>query len=265
MKLAWLTDIHLDFLDRLQQKDFAERLANSGADAFLIGGDISKASSVEQHLAGWEALLSRPIFFVLGNHDFYGGSITTVRAAMQKISSLSSWLRWLPAVGVVPLTATTALIGHDCWGDARLGNFETTPIELNDFLLIKELSGLGMPERNRKLRELGDQAATHLGDVLPAALARFRRVIVLSHVPPFSDACWHQGRISDADWLPYFTCAAAGKVLLDQASKHPDCELFVFCGHTHGRGEVRLLPNLYVRTGGADYGRSRIEAIIDCE
>jgi predicted MPP superfamily phosphohydrolase len=264
MKLAWSTDIHLDFLNHMQQKDFAERLANSGADAFLIGGDISKASSIEQHLCGLESRLSRPIFFVLGNHDFYGGSITTVRDAMQKISSSSGWLKWLPAVGVVPLTMTTALVGHDGWGDARLGNFETTPIELNDFLLIKELSGLGRPERNRKLRELGDQAAAHLGNVLPAALARFQKVIVLTHVPPFSDACWHQGGISEADWLPYFTCAAAGNVLLDQASKHPDRELLVFCGHTHGAGEVRLLPNLYVRTGGADYGESRIEGMVNC-
>jgi hypothetical protein len=28
----------------------------------------------------------------------------------------------------------------------------------------------------------------------------------------------------------------------------------VLCGHTHGAGRAQLLPNLEVKTGGADYG-----------
>ena len=33
----------------------------------------------------------------------------------------------------------------------------------------------------------------------------------------------------------------------------------VLCGHTHGKGEVQILPNLIVKTGGADYGKPELQ------
>jgi len=38
------------------------------------------------------------------------------------------------------------------------------------------------------------------------------------------------------------------------AAAHPEAELLVLCGHTHGSGVARIAPNLKVITGGADYG-----------
>lgn len=261
MKLAWATDIHLDFLDAAGVEAFTSLLERSPADAFLIGGDIAKAGSVERHLRSLEARVLRPIYFVLGNHDFYVGSVSKVREAMRRLDS--KLLRWLPAAGVVPLTPETALVGHDGWGDARHGNVDTTPVRLNDFVMIEELSSLTREARRDRLRALGDEAAAHLGDVLPRALATHRRSIVLTHVPPFREACWHEGKISDDDWLPYFTCRAVGDVLLEVARARPDRDITVLCGHTHGAGTAELLPNLRVWTGGADYGSPRLERVFE--
>src|SRR5579863_7779106 len=108
MKLCWSTDIHLDFLNAGGIEGFTRKLEDSGADAFLIGGDIAKAGSIERHLRSLEARLLRPVYFVLGNHDFYVGSISKVRAAMKRLTDGSRLLRWLPAAGVVGLTSTTA-------------------------------------------------------------------------------------------------------------------------------------------------------------
>jgi hypothetical protein len=80
-----------------------------------------------------------PIYFVLGNHDFYHGSIAAVRQAVARQSAASRWLHWLPISGVVPLTATTALVGHDSWADGRLGDFLGSEVLLNDYVLIAEL------------------------------------------------------------------------------------------------------------------------------
>ncbi|HLF93751.1 MAG TPA: metallophosphoesterase [Planctomycetota bacterium] len=263
MKLAWATDIHLDFLDGQQIEAFTAGLEKSGADAFLIGGDIAKAGSVEKHLRSLESRLLRPVYFVLGNHDFYVGSIPKVRAAMSELSRGSRLLKWLPVAGVVPLTATTALVGHDGWGDARLGNADTTPVRLNDFVMIEELSAIPRDKRRDRLRALGDEAAAHVREVLPKALDRFPKSILLTHVPPFREACWHQGKISDDDWLPYFTCRAVGEALLEVMRARPDRDLTVLCGHTHGAGTAEILPNLRVWTGGADYGHPRIERLIE--
>ena len=94
--------------------------------------------------AGWfppqmMAVLDMPIYFVLGNHDFYRGSVVGTRSALTKMISGSENLVYLSQVGVVELMPRTALVGHDGWADARLGDFDGTEVILNDFLLIDEL------------------------------------------------------------------------------------------------------------------------------
>ncbi|HLY12446.1 MAG TPA: metallophosphoesterase [Planctomycetota bacterium] len=265
MKLAWATDIHLDLAEAGKIEAFVRALESSRADAFLIGGDIAKAGSVERHLRSLEPRLLRPIYFVLGNHDFYVGSIAKVRAAMTALSRRSRLLKWLPAAGVVQLTPRTALIGHDGWGDARYGNVDGTPVRLNDFVMIEELSGIRREVRRDRLRALGDEAAAYVRQALPRAFALCPHAVLLTHVPPFRESCWHDGAISNDDWLPYFTCKALGDELLAQMSSHPGWDLTVLCGHTHGAGTAELLPNLRVWTGGADYGAPRLERVVEVE
>jgi len=43
MKLAWLTDIHLNFLKKDRRKQFFDSIINSYCDAVLISGDIAEA------------------------------------------------------------------------------------------------------------------------------------------------------------------------------------------------------------------------------
>jgi hypothetical protein len=47
---------------------------------------------------------------------------------------------------------------------------------------------------------------------LPAALGRFRHVVVLTHVPPFREACWHEGRISDIRTWGNLRCYRIGRI-----------------------------------------------------
>ena len=86
--------------------------------------------------------------------------------------------------------------------------------------------------------------------------------MVLTHVPPFREACWHEGRISDDNWLPHFTCKAVGDALLEAMAAAPDHRMTVLCGHTHGGGEAQVLPNLRVLTGDARYGQPVIQRIL---
>jgi hypothetical protein len=36
----------------------------------------------------------------------------------------------------------------------------------------------------------------------------------------------------------------------------------VLCGHTHSAGEARVLPNLRVLTGGAEYDRPEMQRML---
>jgi predicted MPP superfamily phosphohydrolase len=263
-RVAWLTDLHLEFVfSPAKITALCDSIKASAPDCVLIGGDTGIARSVRQYLLTLEEQLRLPIYFVLGNHDFYNGSIKQVREISAELSKTSKWLRWLPIEGVVELTANTALIGHDGWADGRLGNGINSRVQLNDYLLIDELTGLYVRKRFKKLNELGDEAAEYLREVLPHALADYRSVLLLTHVPPFKDSCWHEGQISNDEYLPHFTCKAVGDVLLEMMKVYSECKLTVLCGHTHGQGEVEVLPNLHVKTGGAEYGEPKLQEVIE--
>lgn len=277
MRLAWATDIHLDFLDDAGVRSFAAELAAPRADAVILSGDLSHAERLEHHLRLLAQGIPGPLYFVLGNHDYYGSSIAAVREAVLDLGARRPRLCWLPAAGVVRLTDRTALVGCDGWADARLGAPDTTPVALNDFFHIDDLAatidplararpalfpGTDRRPLHAALRALGDAEAAACRALLLPALREFERVLVVTHVPPFADACWYQGHRSD-EWLPYFTCAAVGDVLRELAAAHPTRELTVLCGHTHGAGEAQILPNLRVLTGGAEYRRPALQRVLD--
>jgi Icc protein len=263
VRLAWLTDIHLDFVTPPEREALAAEILRRGADGVVITGDIADGRTLIAHLEAMAGWLDRPLWFVLGNHDFYHASIAGVRAAAREVTARHPRLRWLPAAGVIRLADGVALVGHDGWGDARLGDFAGTRVMLNDFRLIDELSGLPRGVLRARLGQLGDEAAAALHPLLAEALTWARHIIVATHVPPFREACWHEGAISSDDWLPFFTCAAVGTVLQQTMQSRPDVQMTVLCGHTHGAGVADLLPNLRVLTGGTDYGAPSIQQLLE--
>lgn len=226
---------------------------------------LQAQSGLAVHAVG-EELYKAPGYFVLGNHDYYGGEIESVRSIVQKVCRRLRWLHWLPASGVVPLDNHTCLIGHDGWADGRFGNYKGSKILLNDYLKIQNFVEAGDVGRLALLNSFGDQGASYIQEILPIALKQYNHLMVLTHVPPFLEACWHQGQISADDWLPHFSCQAIGDVLKDVMATAQDKQMTVFCGHTHSSGKCQILPNLQVlqvKTGGATYGAPQIQEIIE--
>lgn len=265
MRLAWATDVHLEFLRHDEVVAFCDELERLDPDAVLLTGDISTSRALEGHLRVLENCLARPIYFVLGNHDCYHGSIAATRELARERTRTSAFLRWLPACGPVPLAPGTLLVGHDGWADGRFGNYAESQVELNDYQCIAELENLSRAERLSRLHALGDEAAAWVRAHLPSALARATRVVFATHVPPFREACWHEGRISDDAWLPHFACRAVGEALIEGLLPYPDRQMTVLCGHTHSPGATRPLPNPFVRTGSARYGRPAIQDVIEID
>ncbi len=272
----WITDVHFDFVPEGRRRRFVQSLAEQRPEAVLLGGDIAQADSFADYLRELGDAVAAPIYFVLGNHDYYRGSIAAVRKQARALHHENAQLVWLPAAGVAALSKTTALIGHGGWGDARAGDYDATTIVLNDYLLIEDLrqtfhdSPPTLPppldprailtDRLReKLEQLGDEAAAHLRHTAAEALTWAKEVVVLMHVPPFREACWYQGRTSDDNWAPHFVCAAAGQALREVMQSHPEQQMTVLCGHTHNPGRAEILPNLTVLTGGAEYGEPSIQ------
>lgn len=277
-RLAWLTDIHLNFVDAAAIAALESDIRFRQVDGVLISGDIAEAPSFASYLKDLQLRVGVPVYFVLGNHDFYHGSIASAREAARELTRSGIGLHYLPEAGVVPLSETTALVGHDAWGDARIGDFLNSTIRLNDYRLIAELctrfpdlphgpssrrSELSPQELQQKLQALGDEAAAHLNHALTEALAKHRHAFVLIHVPPFRESCVYDGAVTDDNWAPHFTCDAVGKMLLEIAAAHPDRKITVLCGHTHGGVGYKPRNNLHIITGAAEYRAPIIQDVLE--
>jgi Icc-related predicted phosphoesterase len=258
-----MTDIHLNFLEAERQMEFVRRVRSHRADSILVGGDIGEAASVGDYLRFLATRLGVPVYFVLGNHDYYGGSIAEVRRAVRRLTAEVDGLHYLSECGPVALSSDVGLIGHDGWGDGRFGDFLRSPLVLNDYVHIREISGLSRADLLARLNALGDEAADHVRGTLTDALRSFRHVYLLTHVPPFREACVHAGRPSDDDWAPHFACRAVGETVREVMTAAPDRRLTVLCGHVHERGRCEVLPNVEVHTGGTEYGDPGVQGIFD--
>lgn len=245
VRATWLTDIHLNFMRPLALQAFYDRVRGEQPDLLLVTGDIGESDSVARFVG--ELAQIAPLYFVLGNHDYYRSSVATVRAAMQRLAAPT---RWLPALDPVRLTERIVLLGVDGWGDARCGDLESK-VELSDWLRIEDFRRCrdDRAARIALLQRLGANEARALRDKLARAPAS-DELLVLTHVPPFPEACIYDGAPSEPAWLPWFTCVATGDVLVEHARAHPDTRVLVLCGHSHGAGTFQPLPNLEVHTGG---------------
>lgn len=262
MRLAWLTDIHLDHADDDTIDALLAEVENEGVDGLVLTGDLSVAAKLPAHLSRIVEALDRPAWFVLGNHDYWGTAVEPLREVMRRIPELEPRLRWLPAAGPIQLSEKTALVGVDGWADARNGDVEGSPIRLRDYQHIADLVKDEFEDALDAVRALADADAAQLTALLEAAQPMAPTLLVATHVPPFVEAARFKGQVTHPHWLPWVTCRAVGDALLSFADAHPETQLEVLCGHQHHPADEHLRPNLRVRCGEAHYRRPALGAVL---
>lgn len=266
MRVAWLTDIHLNFLNERRRVRFVERVAAQTPDAVVISGDIADGWSVVPALEVFATCVACPVYFVLGNHDFYHRGIGVVRAEV-RAATQGTRVTYLVDADVVELGSGVALVGHDGWADGREGDYAGTTFRTNDFVHIQDFQvfGGGYGARDQRLRlmqHLAGEAAAHFARVLPLAAASHSHIIAVTHVPPFAGASRYRGRPTGPDALPFYASKCAGEAMLDAMGRFPACRLTVLAGHTHATARYDAAPNVEVRTASATYGKPRIGTLM---
>ena len=268
MKLAWLTDIHLNFLKSADRLAFYQDVADNDADAVVISGDITEAPVLGDHLTEMADNIKKPIYFVLGNHDYYRGSVCDERNSTAELTQKHPLLHWLPASGIIELEPGTLLVGEDCWADGRYGDYTNSFVVLNDSRMIQELYEaylLGKSKLLNAMQKLADGDAKQLKIRLEQAIQQHqpKKIVVLIHVPPFRESCMHEGQISNDDFLPFFSSKITGDVLFEVAVKNQDVEFLVLCGHTHSESFYQPCDNLTIKAGSAEYRDPKIQEIVE--
>ena len=278
MKLAWLTDVHFDHLSPHRFDQFLQGLAGTECDAFIITGDVSDGFRVVNDIEHLCEMVERPVYFVLGNHDYYNSSTELVRRDVSSLCMRDQRAVYLPNRSYVALTEKVALVGHDCWYDAVYGDWKTSGFRMCDWVLIDDYVDAGaavngghgrvldpnMPVIVGKSRALAMQGVEHIERGIDAAIADgFVRIVIASHVPPFDDAHIHEGKKGDANAQPWFTSGLLGQMLEGKAWSNPGCLFTSLSGHTHGNYVGNRISNLHVKVGGARYGHPTVHGIIE--
>lgn len=271
-RFVWCTDVHLNFLSDAEIVKFAldvrENLMmpvqGEEPGGVFITGDISEAPTVSRHLTMLEKVIAAPIYFVLGNHDYYKSSFSAVHAEITTLSANSQFLKWLPAVGVVSLGENTALVGHDGWYDMLNGDWQSANFYMIDWKLIHDYIPVDHSKAARASlsAKITQQAADYLEKQLEIAFQTHQNAVVLTHVPPWEKAAQYMGKPTDRTHLPFFSNKLVGEALERVMQKFSDKNLTVLAGHTHDQCHVSIARNITCMVGGAQYHYPKIENFI---
>lgn len=258
-KIAFLSDIHLDFLHEQQVEKFAQSIVQANPEVVVISGDISTADSIQYDLQKLEQIIQRPIYFVLGNHDYYGSSIELIRKKVTTQAQASTHLKYLSCMSYDMLSPTVAIVGHDMWYDAMCGDPNNSSMNLTDWVAIKEFVGVNAIVNRKKrielCQKLANEGGQHIYNGIKNAIRYAKHIIVVAHPVPFEETHIYNGSIGSSEAQPWFNSKVLGNLLLDAAKTFPKIQFTCLCGHTHGESFVQKMPNLQIYVAGAVYSK----------
>jgi len=276
-RLGWITDPHINFVAANTFANLCHSIANQNLDALVVTGDISEGHDISRVMTMLQEAIDTPIFFVLGNHDYYKSSIEDVRTQMVEKFSLKAnrfapfaknKATWLPAVGdsdFIQLAPGVALCGHDGWYDGGYANWFKSLVVMCDYQLIAEFALSPQPSQGlfEKLQALAKESADYVKTVLPKAFKTNDQVYLATHVPVFAENAVYNGKISDDNWMPHFSNRHMGDAILEVMAQYPDKQLTVLQGHSHGKARFHPTSNIKSITGFAQYRRPALNDIFE--
>lgn len=298
MKFTWLTDIHLDHLEKEQRKEFYESVQQHVGEFVLITGDIGNSIKTPEYIVEMVASILKPIYFVLGNHDFYGFDFHSFKFVedirkeyggfpieLHETRDKGANANYLHGQSIIK--GDVLIVGMDGWADCGYGSMEgymyasiNDHSHIRDFMFIEQcqlvLRAPGVLNKiikNKTIEKRKELAQNDL-KILNTQFKEFwegahilvnppKKVLFLTHIPPFPENALYNGYPSSPEKLPFFTNKTFGDWLLKTATEMPDISFTVLCGHSHDKATFSPLPNLVVHTGEAQYGKPQIQELIE--
>lgn len=267
-KIAWLSDIHLNF-NKEGIGDLAREISGKDVDYVLITGDTSLSGDVCSDLEKLRSSVNvEKIVFLLGNHDFWGSSFEIVSNNAKALSTDAlTYLSCQPKG--IKLTEKTILVGSDGWYDAGLF-VRQGRVYMNDwdyisdyheFKNIESIVNFSKSVAERHNRYIVEQIREAIADGA-------QNVMIATHVPPFvhgaQQKCRQQARRTE-DIFPWYCNLSLGKMLEDVVDKNSNIKFSVYSGHVHADTEEKIRDNLLSKTSDAMYGNPRVSEILEIE
>lgn len=265
---GWITDPHFDHVGGRDPKradfmveSFLQFVEEEHFSGLFITGDVATSHSLRKYLKLIERTMSCPVYFVLGNHDFWGSSVKKVRSIASDIADDSVNLYYLSNETHYNIQGDpeTAILGHDGWYDGLNGLGIASRFFMNDWRTMEDYR---LPAASQYAfhdhimhvsQNLAAEAVSHVERrVQEAVLSDVTKIIILTHIPPWPEAHTHQGIKGSADAQPWYTSKLMGLTLENLAKQHSHVDFTVLCGHTHEKAVHKPAFNLTCHVGGSN-------------
>ena len=241
-KYLWLTDLHVDKLSAADYAGLINSIVAIKADGLWLTGDLGDPP------ANWfflETLLHQiklPIYFVLGNHDYYQQRIADVRKKANQLMDTFKQAHYLTSEAAHIFDEHTLLVGVDGW--ANTADIPLTqPTWDSERIIDLQSPSLATLQQAMNKRAAVD-ALLLLKKCQQSIGAATKRVYILTHVPP------EQARRGQYPVKPvqarravYYSYTLGG-VLDELRLQYPHIHFYVFSGHVHQNQLYTLGHNL---------------------
>jgi 3',5'-cyclic AMP phosphodiesterase CpdA len=86
MKIGVCSDLHLEFRNSIETAEILDLLNNTECDHLVLAGDVAQIDS------DWFLKdLTKPYTFVTGNHDYYGGFLSSCKFETEEMVCATLW------------------------------------------------------------------------------------------------------------------------------------------------------------------------------
>ena len=263
--IAWVTDPHFDQCDISKIENLIKDIKKQKVDAVLVTGDIAEKGTTGLYLQFLQRGLKLPVWFVLGNHDWYNISRERGEEILSKY--LSDDLVLLDNTQEIKLNKKSCLVGGENWWDAAFGDtfgLIDGYVMGEDYQKIDYITPQSIDKAPfDRVRKLSKDCSEKILDKIVEAFKTYDKVYLAVHVPPFKEACVVGGIQIPNNWLNHFCDFGLGTKLKLLMEQNPEKKLKVFAGHTHGKITVKVLDNLTVKVGKAKVGKPQIADMIE--
>jgi predicted MPP superfamily phosphohydrolase len=257
-RYIWLTDIHLNFLSDKKCVEFLSTIGQQKSDGVFITGDIANGKCLVQYLTLCSKYIQCPIYFTLGNHDFYKSTFKEVEELIKNLKQNN--LYHLNTYEPISLSSNTALIGHDGWVDSGKYEPKIPLVFAGDWYFINDFRQAKSNEARRLItKERAHNAATIIAKNLKLALSDHSIVYLLTHWPPW---LMKYPGIVNKFWRPYYCSKIIADNICNVMSNFPDKKLIVLAGHTHIAVNAKITNNIELRVGASKLKKPFINDII---
>lgn len=239
----WATDLHLNYFSNDYINNFGKSLKKYNAKALIVSGDISLGNRFKNDIQVLSESIGIPIYYVLGNHDYWYSSISEINLISKELQSNNIYnLNY----NIVEINNSTALLGFDGWYDC---NYLIDPeYKMSDWHKIKDFKDKDPIQYSIEL----SKSFYYFKDVsLKAKEIGYVNQLIVTHVPPYKELIIEK---------PFsFYCSSFSGEMLNSLELN---KIVCLSGHTHNRSSY-IKNNIKTYVGEACRGKPSVCGLID--